>query len=189
MRKLDRNDRILLSCAGLVAAMVALTYASAPFYALFCKVTGFGGTPQVADGPSAEVLDRMISVRFDANTSPDLDWDFVPLQTTMRVHIGETAIAFYRATNRSERAIVGNATYNVTPDKIGYYFEKVQCFCFSEQRLEAGETIDMPVVFYVDPAIIEDPRAAATQEITLSYTFFPALTASRVEKDGAGQPN
>jgi cytochrome c oxidase assembly protein subunit 11 len=178
LKRLDPNMRVLLSCLMTVAAMVGLTYASVPLYTLFCQVTGFGGTTQVADGPASRVLDRVITVRFDSNVAPGLDWSFIPLQREMTVRVGETSLAQFRATNLSSRDVVGTAVHNVTPDKMGLLVEKTECFCFQEQVLKAGETVDMPVAFYIDPSIADDRNLDDVSEITLSYTFFPSATAS-----------
>jgi cytochrome c oxidase assembly protein subunit 11 len=177
LKRLDRNMRVLLGCLATVAGMLALTYASVPLYRLFCQVTGYGGTTQVAEGPSSRVLDRVITVRFDANVGAGLDWSFQPLQREIKVRIGETGLAQYRTTNLSGRDVVGRALYNVTPDKVGQLFDKIECFCFQEQTLKAGETVDMPVAFYIDPKIADDPDLDDVSEVTLSYTFFPAETA------------
>jgi len=157
----------------LVGGMTALSFAAVPLYDLFCRVTGYGGTTQIATADSTEVLDRKITVRFDANISPKLDWNFKPAQTSMEVNIGESALAVYEAQNPTDKPLAGTATYNVTPEIAGYYFSKVQCFCFTEQKLEPGRRMDMPVSFFVDPAIMDDPEAREIEEITLSYTFFP----------------
>jgi cytochrome c oxidase assembly protein subunit 11 len=178
LKRLDKNMRVLVGCLATVAGMLALTYASVPLYRLFCQVTGYGGTTQVAEGPSDRVLDRVITVRFDANVGAGLDWSFQPLQREIKIRIGENGLAQYRATNHSNRAIVGRAQYNVTPDKVGQLFDKIECFCFQEQVLKAGETVDMPVAFYIDPEIADDPSLDDVSEVTLSYTFFPAETAS-----------
>jgi cytochrome c oxidase assembly protein subunit 11 len=157
----------------LVMGMTGLAFAAVPLYDLFCRVTGYGGTTQIAQADSTEVLDREITIRFDSNTSPKLDWRFKPVQTRMKVKIGESRLAVYEAKNTSAAPLSGTATYNVTPEAAGSYFAKVQCFCFTEQRLEAGQRVDMPVSFFVDPAIMDDPDARDITEITLSYTFFP----------------
>ncbi len=168
-----RNSRVALVCVVLVASMLSLAYASVPLYRLFCQVTGFGGTTQRAIRPASEILDRTVTVRFDGNVGPGLSWDFAPLEQTMTVRLGESALATYRATNRSDRAVVGSATFNVTPDQAGAFFNKLECFCFTEQRLEPGQSIDMPVSFFVDPAMATDRDGAHIGLITLSYTFFP----------------
>jgi len=154
--------------------MLGLAYAAVPLYTLFCQVTGFAGTTQRAERPADTVLDRVVTIRFDANVAPGLGWKFQPVQRTMDVKIGENALAFYKAENISDRPIVGTATFNVAPEAAGAYFNKIECFCFQEQRLEPGESIDMPVSFFVDPAIVEDEIAGHLTQITLSYTFHPA---------------
>jgi len=188
--------RTVVPLVLIVAGMTGLAFAAVPLYDLFCRVTGYGGTTQRADMGAEKVLERTITVRFDANVSPKLDWDFKPAQTSMSVKIGEQGLAVYEARNRSGRPLTGTATYNVTPAVAGYYFSKIQCFCFTKQRLEPGRRVDMPVSFFVDPAIVDDPDARDIEEITLSYTFFPkkqdieADTASRIdrEKDRGATP-
>jgi cytochrome c oxidase assembly protein subunit 11 len=171
----QKNGRTAAIAALVVAAMVALAFASVPLYRAFCQATGFGGTTQRAEGAAApgEVVGKIISVRFDANTSPSLAWEFKPEKTTQRVAIGARQMAFFDAKNLSDRPVTGSATFNVTPEQAGKYFTKIQCFCFTEQRLRPGEEVRMPVVFYVDPRIIDDPDASKISEITLSYTFYP----------------
>lgn len=173
-RDIDRrNRRTLIALAALPIAMAGLAYASVPLYDLFCRVTGFAGTPGIAAGPSSAVGDRELTVRFDASINPALAWRFAPAQEPMRVRVGETAMAFYWARNTSDRATVGTATYNVTPLKAAKYVDKVDCFCFTEQRLEPGQEVDMGVSFFIDPAIMEDRNLDEVKTITLSYTFFP----------------
>ncbi len=167
-----RNLRVVLLLGGLVAGMTGLVAASVPLYRLFCQVTGYGGTTQRADEASAVVADRTMTVRFNADVNGGLPWAFQPAQREMRLAIGETGLAFYRARNLSDRAIVGTATFNVTPQKAGRYFSKIDCFCFTEQRLEPGATADLPVTFFVDPAVLDDPNMANVRTITLAYTFF-----------------
>lgn len=166
--------RTATALAGLVATMAALSFAAVPFYDWFCRVTGYGGTTAVAEAEAApgEVLDRTILIRFDASTDPALAWEFHPQVPEMTVRIGETALAFYEAFNPTERTIAGQASYNVAPDLAGSYFTKVECFCFTEQILAPGERVLMPVSFYVDPAIVQDPETRDMAEITLSYTFY-----------------
>jgi cytochrome c oxidase assembly protein subunit 11 len=172
-----RSDtRVAVICASIVFGMLGMSYAAVPLYRLFCQVTGFGGTTQRAEAPSAIVLDRVINVRFDANVAPGLGWTFEPLQRTVDVKIGENALAFYRATNVSDKPLTGTSVFNVYPDVTGAYFNKMQCFCFTEQTLQPGESIEMPVSFFVDPAMVKDKDAEKVQNITLSYTFH------RVEK-------
>jgi len=169
-----RNRRTALACAALVAGMVGMSYAAVPLYRLFCQVTGFGGTTQRAEAASGVVLDRVMSIRFDSNIGHGLRWDFRPEQRQIEVKVGEPALAFYRATNLSDRPLTGSATFNVTPPLAGAYFMKIECFCFTEQTLEAGQAVDMPVQFFVDPSIAEDKDLEKLGTITLSYTFYPA---------------
>jgi cytochrome c oxidase assembly protein subunit 11 len=177
-----RNRRVALVCAGIVVGMVGLAYASVPLYDLFCRVTGYGGTTQRAERPADRILTRTMTVRFDANVGGGLPWEFAPVSAPQTLPIGENGLAFYRVTNMSDRPIVGTATYNVTPEQAGVYFNKLQCFCFSEQRLEPGESMEMPVSYFVDPEIVKDPDAARLSTITLSYTFYevrkPAAAAA-----------
>ena len=161
-----------LIAAGLALAMLALAYASVPLYRLFCQVTGFGGTTQRAETAPQQVLDKTVSVRFDANTSGKLDWTFHPVQPAVKVKFGEQSMAYYEAVNRSDKTLTGSAVFNVTPVQAGAYFNKIQCFCFTEQTLKPGEKIEMPVSFFVDPDMLDDADAAGIEEITLSYTFF-----------------
>jgi cytochrome c oxidase assembly protein subunit 11 len=168
-----RHRAVAVWCAVLVAAMVGAAYASVPLYRLFCQVTGFDGTPRVATKPSDTVLDKAITVRFDANVAPGLPWRFEPVQTTAKVRIGENALAFYRATNTSDRPVRGMATFNVLPEQVAPFFNKLQCFCFTEQVLQPGESLEMPVSFFVDPQIASDKDAHAVTHVTLSYTFYP----------------
>lgn len=172
------HRRVALALTLVVAAMTGLAFASAPLYRLFCAATGYGGTTQRAAAPSGDIREESITVRFDANTSSALKWDFRPEQREITLKIGENSLAFYRAVNRGATPLTGSATFNVTPEIAGSYFNKVECFCFTEQTLAPGEAADFPVSFFVDPAILNDPDAKNLKEITLSYTFF------RVNKDG-----
>ena len=147
--------------------------ASVPLYRLFCQVTGFGGTTQRAETAPQQVLDKTVSVRFDANTSGKLEWTFHPVQPSVKVKFGEQSMAYYEAVNHSDKTLTGSAVFNVTPTQAGAYFNKIQCFCFTEQTLKPGEKIEMPVTFFVDPDMLNDPDAAGIDEITLSYTFYP----------------
>lgn len=167
-----RNRRVAVVLASVVAGMVGLSFASVPLYRLFCQVTGYGGTTQVADAAPAAAAERMMEIRFNADTDPALPWRFQPAERAIEVRVGEEHLAFYEAENLSDRPITGTATFNVTPLKAGQYFSKIACFCFTEQRLEAGQRVDMPVSFFVDPAISEDPNLDDVRTITLSYTFF-----------------
>jgi cytochrome c oxidase assembly protein subunit 11 len=169
-----RNRRVALAAGCVALGMVGLAYASVPLYRLFCQVTGFGGTTQRADVAPGVSGDRVITVRFDANTAASLPWSFHPEQLEMNVKLGEQNLAFYRAASRSRDETKGSAIFNVTPAEAGAYFNKIQCFCFSEQQLKPGEAIDMPVVFFVDPKITQDPDLQTLTTITLSYTFYPA---------------
>ena len=173
MTRDPRNDRVLILCAVFVAGMAALTFAAAPLYSMFCRATGFAGTTQVADGAASRILDRTVSVRFDTNVGDGFPLIFAPDQREITLKVGETGIAFFHATNTSGETVTGEARYNVTPDTAGYYFKKIQCFCFNEQVFKAHETVEMPVVFFVDPSIADDPALDAVSAITLSYTFYP----------------
>lgn len=169
------NRRVGASTALIAVAMLGLAYASVPLYRLFCQVTGFGGTTQLAAASDALVAvpGSRIKVRFDANVAPGLGWQFKPKVNDVAIPIGEKRLAFYTARNLSDRAITGQAGFNVSPDVAGRYFVKIDCFCFTEQTLKPGETVDMPVTYYIDPAIMDDPVARKIDEITLSYTFYP----------------
>ena len=172
----QRNTRTAALMAFLVAAMVGLAFASVPLYRMFCQVTGFAGTPQRAERAPGAVVGQ-IGVRFDANVDHGLPWRFEPVQTTVRVAPGAKTQIFYRAQNLSARPITGQAVFNVSPTQAGKYFNKIECFCFTEQTLKAGEKVDMPVIFYVDPAILKDEDTKDIDEITLSYTFYPVESA------------
>lgn len=189
-----KNRRVALIAVGIVAGMTGLAYAAVPLYQMFCQVTGFGGTTQRAEASAGAVEGTTIRVRFDGNVAPGLAWKFAPVQTTQTLKIGEQKIAFYKATNTGTEPIVGTATFNVTPDIAGQYFSKIQCFCFNEQKLEPGQSVDMPVVYFVDPAILDDPQARKISEITLSYTFYKVdkpvearqqVSQTRAPADGA----
>ena len=181
-RRLSRNARTAVLMFGLVFGMTGLAYASVPLYDLFCRVTGFGGTPQIAEGGQAPgATARTISIRFDANTDRQLPWRFGPEATHTTVPIGARQIAFYTARNDSGVPVTGTASFNVTPAQAGRYFTKIHCFCFNEQTLQGHQEVRMPVTYYVDPAILNDPDARNISEITLSYTFYKVdqRTASR----------
>lgn len=151
--------------------MVSLSFAAVPFYDWFCKTTGFGGTTSVSQKAPDQPLDQMITVRFDASKERDMPWVFKAVQPSMKLRIGETGLAFYEATNPTDQPVAGQASYNVTPDGAGGYFTKIACFCFTAQILQPHQTVQMPVTFYVDPAIVKDSEAKYITEITLSYTF------------------
>lgn len=167
-----RHRTVAVTCAFVVLSMIGLSFAAVPLYRLYCQATGFAGTTQKAEKPSDVVLDRTITLHFDANVARDLTWHFEPVQRTIDVKIGENVLAFYRATNTSDKPLTGTAVFNVTPEAAGIHFNKVECFCFTEQRLEPGQSVDMPVSFFVDPAIVDDEDANNLLELTLSYTFF-----------------
>ncbi|MGF1560921.1 MAG: cytochrome c oxidase assembly protein [Geminicoccaceae bacterium] len=168
-----RNTRTAWLLTGIIVGMIGLTAASVPLYRLFCAVTGYGGTPQrVAEVESTAETTKRVTVRFNADVDPDLPWGFKPVQREMEVQLGTSYLAFYEATNRSDKPIIGTAVYNVTPHKAGPYFSKIACFCFDEQVLQPGETVEMPVSFYVDPELHAHWTTDDVQEITLSYTFF-----------------
>ncbi len=171
---ISRNVGIAAALGIIVVGMVGMAYAAVPLYDLFCRVTGYGGTPQVAAGAPVAVGDRVINVRFNADVQSRLPWRFQPHQREMTVRVGEPALATYSAVNIGDQPMVGTATFNVTPLKAGVYFSKIDCFCFEEQFLAAGEAADMPVSFFVDPAIIDDPDMDDVTTITLSYMFFDA---------------
>ena len=171
------NRRFAVALGVLVAGMVGLAFASVPLYKLFCQVTGYGGTPRIETaGTNAVVSAKRIDVRFDANTDPHIPWRFNPEQVKLTVKLGEPTLAFYRAHNNGKDTVTGTAVFNVTPYKAGPYFSKIQCFCFTEQTLKPGESVDMPVEFVVDPEILTDPNTSDIKAITLSYTFYRAET-------------
>ncbi len=185
-----RNRTMLISLLALAFGMVGLTYASVPLYQLFCQVTGFGGTTQRAEAAPGTVLEREVVVRFNADVNSSLPWSFRPVQKEVRVKLGETALVAYRAENRSKETVTGTAVFNVTPEKAGAYFNKIECFCFTEQALNPGESVDMPVAFFVDPALANDLNAEDVKTITLSYTFYRAKTgaASSTKERTAARP-
>jgi cytochrome c oxidase assembly protein subunit 11 len=171
----DRNRKVALAAAAIALGTLGLGFASAPLYRMFCEYTGFDGTTQriAASEANTKVTGKIIDVRFDANTAPALPWSFKPEKETMRVAIGARQLAFFTAENNSDHPITGTAAFNVTPERSGQYFTKIQCFCFTEQTLKPGERVRMPVIFYVDPKFIDDPETHDISEITLSYTFYP----------------
>jgi cytochrome c oxidase assembly protein subunit 11 len=185
-----RHSILALSLVGLVAGMVGLSFASVPLYRMFCQATGYGGVPQRAEKAPGEVLDRTVTIRFDGNVDRSLPWTFAPVQQTMDVKIGETALAFFKASNNSSVPVSGRAIFNVAPELAGRYFTKIECFCFKQQTLAAGQTVEMPVTFFVDPKIVDDEDTKDISEITLSYTFYrsdePNPPAAAVTTDGDG---
>ena len=172
MKKLDGNSKVAAILVGVVVTMGALAWAAVPFYSWFCRVTGYAGTTNTSVQASDKVLDEYVTVWFDANTAPDMPWQFKPKQRSIKLRIGESGMAFYEAYNPTDETVAGTASYNVAPDLAGYYFTKIQCFCFTEQVLKPHERVEMPVVFYVDPEIVDDPDAGRIRNITLSYTFY-----------------
>jgi len=181
-----RDVAVAAACGALVAAMVGMSYAAAPFYDWFCRATGFGGTTQVASTAPGQILDRKITVRFDSNVGGGLPWRFKPEVNFIDVRLGEVVTVIYKVTNLAARETAGIAAYNVAPLTTGAYFQKVNCFCFTEHRLKAGEQQDMAVVFYVDPALAGDSEQDGLNTITLSYTFYPARESRRgVAENGA----
>jgi cytochrome c oxidase assembly protein subunit 11 len=174
-----RDVIVAAACGAFVAVMVGMAYAAVPFYTWFCRTTGFGGTTQVASAAPAGMLDRRITVRFDANVGPGLPWRFAPEVNSVDLRIGEVATVYYTITNESARPTVGQAAYNVTPTTVGGYFDKINCFCFTEQRLAPGEKREIAVVFFVDPALVKDSDQDDLNTITLSYTFYPLRAPER----------
>jgi cytochrome c oxidase assembly protein subunit 11 len=183
------NTRLALGLAAVCGVMVGASFAAVPFYSWFCQVTGYGGTTNVAAAIQPGTVDREITVSFDANTAPDMPWEFRPKQRSMKLKLGETGLAFFEAYNPTDHVIAGQAGYNVVPFEVGSYFDKIACFCFNMQVLQPHERVDMPVSFYVDPAMLDDIESRGVNEITLSYTMFrtelpeaslPAPSASRL---------
>ncbi len=191
---LTRRHRLVAGVlVAVFAGMVGAAYAAVPIYKLICQATGLNGTTQRVAGNGTKILDRKITVHFDANTGAGMPWEFKPLQNALTVRIGETTMAYFSAYNPTAKTVSGNATFNVTPEIAGRFFDKIQCFCFSQQTLKAGERVEMPVVFFVDPAIVKEPGAEDIHDITLSYTFFatpdeppPAVAASPTPKTVKG---
>jgi cytochrome c oxidase assembly protein subunit 11 len=197
-RNRRRNAIVVFGLVGLLAGSTALVVASIPLYRLFCQVTGYGGYTQRADVAPQAVPGKTVTVRFDANVNSGLHWQFQPEQPGMTLELGETGLAFYRVHNLTNERIVGTATFNVTPFIAGEYFTKIECFCFTEQTLQPGQRIEMPVSFFIDPAILDDPQLSKLNDVTLSYTFFRAAEEGAAEQKvgqvqngeaGGGQPS
>lgn len=169
----NSNRKVVLSCLAMLAFMGSVTAVSPTLYRIFCQVTGYGGTTQRAIAPSETVLDRVMTVRFDANVAPGLPIKFEPVQHTLDVKIGDNALAFYRATNLSDRTLKMTAGFNVAPDTMGLYFSKIACFCFTEQTLHPGQSVEMPLTFFLDPKLTEDADTRGLSTVTLSYVFYP----------------
>ena len=184
------NRRTVLACTVVAVSMVGLSFAAVPLYNLFCRATGFGGTPMVGSSQSAGIVDRTIGVRLDANVAPGLSWRFVPESPEVTVRLGETTTVLYRVTNEGSAPATGIATFNVQPPLTGGYFVKLECFCFQEHTLQPGEVLESAVVFYVEPALAEDENVKDTKSITLSYTYFPAKNGQPVATtSAAARPN
>ncbi len=171
---MDKNTKTISFVFLIVAAMIGLAFASVPLYRLFCQMTGFGGTPQTAEALPDTVIDRDITVKFNANTARTINWNFKPEKHQETVKLGQQGLIAFVAKNRASTPTAGSALYNVTPNKAGQYFHKIQCFCFTDQILQPGEEMHMPVIFYIDPAMNDDPNMDDVKTITLSYTFYPA---------------
>lgn len=169
--RLQGKHRTAAQLVLVAVTMLGLSFAAVPFYDWFCRVTGYGGTPAVASAAPDVILDQTVKIRFDASVEAGMPWAFKPVVRTMDIRIGETGLAFYEAHNPTDRPVAGTASFNVFPDTTGGYFTKIACFCFTEQVLQPGETVQMPVSFFVDPAMMDDPDARFVREITLSYTF------------------
>jgi cytochrome c oxidase assembly protein subunit 11 len=185
-----RDIMVAAACGVFVAAMLGAAYAAVPLYNWFCRTTGFGGTPQIATAAPSHIVDRKLKVRFDANVAGGLPWRFGPEQNFLEVRIGEVVTINYRVVNESARETVGVASYNVSPPTVGAYFSKINCFCFTEQRLKAGEERDMTVVFFVDPELVKDAEQDGLDTITLSYTMYPVRQPEtpRVENGATPAP-
>ncbi len=177
------NRRVAVSAAFMAVAMIGVSFAAVPLYDMFCRVTGFGGTTQVADAAPGAVSERMITVRFDASINRKMPWRFEAPEAAVALPVGESGLAFYRAKNPTDRTITGTATYNVSPPEAGIYFSKIDCFCFTEQVLAPGEAVDMPVSFFIDPEILTDREMDDVKTITLSYTFFEATEQASSDAD------
>ncbi len=186
-----KNRRVMTATLLFVAVMIGVAFASVPLYRMICQVTGWGGTTQMVETNPNKPIERMITVRFDSNVSRDLPWEFKPEAREVRLNIGADGLVSFLAKNKTGKPLTGTAVYNVTPLKAGKYFNKTQCFCFGEQVLEPGQSVHMPVVFFVDPAIVNDPEMKDIDTITLSYTFFKAQTPEleeAIEKFTTEQP-
>ncbi|HEX9446846.1 MAG TPA: cytochrome c oxidase assembly protein [Dongiaceae bacterium] len=184
-----RNRRLMLVLSTVVVAMVGLAYASVPLYRIFCAVTGYQGTPRIASSDSSQVIGRMVTVTFTADVSNGLGWRFQPKQHQMQVQVGKSYLAFFEAENLENKPVTGRATYNISPDPYASYFTKTACFCFTQQTLQPGQKIDMPVSFYIDAEMAKDPTLSQINDVTLSYTFFRAADqAPAAAKVGVATP-
>jgi cytochrome c oxidase assembly protein subunit 11 len=183
-----RDVLIAFFCGGLAAGMVGLSFAAVPFYSWFCRTTGYGGTTQVAHTAPKQTLARTVTVRFDSNVSAGLPWRFVPERRTIDVKLGEVVTVYYKVTNEAARLTAAQAGYNVSPSTVGIYFEKINCFCFTEQTMKPGETRDMAVVFYVDPKLAQESEQDTLKLITLSYTFYPVALPDQAGTESPTTP-
>jgi cytochrome c oxidase assembly protein subunit 11 len=184
----SRDLAVAAACGAFVALMVGAAYAAVPLYNWFCRATGFGGTPSISAAAPDTTLARKVTVRFDANVAGALPWKFEPEQTSIDIKLGEVATVYYRVTNEAARETLGNASYNVTPLTVGSHFAKINCFCFTEQRMGPGERREMPVVFYIDPALAQDSEQDGLNTITLSYTFYAVRQPAKPVAEVAAQP-
>jgi cytochrome c oxidase assembly protein subunit 11 len=187
--KTRRDVLVAAGCGVFVAVMVGAAFAAAPFYNWFCRTTGFAGTTQVSTQAPEHILDRTMTVRFDSNIAPGLPWKFEPEQNEIKVRIGEVATVLYRVANEAARETFAQASYNVSPPTVGLYFQKINCFCFTEQRMQPGETREMAVVFYIDPALVKDSDQDDLNTITLSYTFYPLREPAQPVAAATGKPS
>lgn len=176
-----RNKKVALICTGAFVFMIGAAYGAVPLYRAFCQLTGFDGTPRRASAAADRVLDRPLTIRFDANVRGGLPWTFTAEQTTQEIKLGETKVAFFKVRNNSDKPITARAVFNVTPESAGPYFQKLQCFCFTDQTVAAGATVDMPVLYYVDPKFADDIDTKGEPQVTLSYTFFPAVDGKQAQ--------
>lgn len=174
MARKNANRRLGLALLATVPLMVGASFAAIPFYSWFCRVTGYAGTTARSEAAAPEVVDRLVTVSFDANTAPGMPWEFRPKQRSITLKLGDTGLAFFEAYNPTDKPVAGQAGYNVVPFSVGGYFDKIQCFCFNMQVLEPHERVEMPVTFYVDPEMLKDPETKDVIDLTLSYTMYPA---------------
>jgi cytochrome c oxidase assembly protein subunit 11 len=179
--------KVAAICGVAFFGMVGAAYAAVPLYKLFCQATGFDGTVRKAEAKPTKILDRKVQVRFDANVR-NLPWDFQAMQVSQDIRIGDTGLAFFKVTNKSDKPLTGRAMYNVVPEQAGAYFQKLECFCFSSQTIEPGQTVEFPVVYFVDPGFVTDADTKGKSEITLSYTFFPAVEDAAGSKQATTTP-
>jgi cytochrome c oxidase assembly protein subunit 11 len=189
VKPLGSNRLVAAALVAFVAFMIGLSFAAVPLYRMFCAATGFAGTPQRAQSGPDKLFPETVTVRLDANVAPGLPWSFTPVQPEITLHVGENTLALFRAVNRSKESVIGSAVFNVSPDLMGQYFTKIQCFCFTEQTLKPGEALEMPVSFFIDPAVLNDRDAKTVRDMTLSYTFFkvskPASAAAETAPNRA----